>query len=67
MTRPATALLIPCPWSGDENAPVPYSYRVWIWLYKHTRIARHRLGLHADEYVYALRAHRCTWCGRTDR
>lgn len=65
MARRTTALLIPCPWSGDENDPVPRSYRAWIWLYARTRHLRHRVGLHDYEYVYALAARRCTWCGKT--
>lgn len=67
MPQRPTALLIPSPWTGDENDPAPYSYRLWFWLYKRTRILRHRLGLHDFQYIPALRAHRCTWCGRTDR
>lgn len=67
MPQRTTALRIPCPWSGDENDPVPRSYSAWSWLYKHTRRLRHRLGLHDYQYVVVLRAHRCTWCGRTDR
>jgi len=60
--RRTTALLIPCPWSGDERDPVPRSYRAWIWLYVKTRRLRHRVGLHDYEYIPALDGLRCTWC-----
>ena len=66
MPRRATALLIPCPWSGDEFDPVPRRYWAWFWLYKHTRRLRHRLGLHDYQYIYALHGRRCTWCGKTE-
>jgi hypothetical protein len=65
MPRRSTALLIPCPWSGDESDPVPRSYRAWIWLYSRTRRLRHTLGLHDYEYLCALGSRRCTWCGKT--
>ncbi len=65
MPRRSTALLIPCPWSGDEDDPVPRSYHAWFWLYARTRRLRHRIGLHDYEYAPALRARRCTWCGKT--
>lgn len=66
MARRTTALLIPCPWSGDEFGPVPRSYHAWFWLYKHTRRLRHRLGLHDYKYVHALHGRQCTWCGKTE-
>lgn len=65
--RRTTALGIPCPWSGDENDPVPRSYRAWFWLYKHSRIWRHRIGLHDYVYAPALSARRCTWCHKEQR
>jgi hypothetical protein len=65
MPRRYTALLIPCPWSGDESDPVPRSYRAWIWLYGRTWRLRHRLGLHDYEYVCTLGHRQCTWCGKT--
>jgi hypothetical protein len=65
MPRRSTALLIPCPWSGDETDPVPRSYHAWIWLYSRTRRLRHRLGLHDYKYVCALGSRQCTWCGKT--
>lgn len=55
-----TALLLPCPWSGDEHDPIPASYRWWFRLYRASRIVRHWLGLHDWQ------AARCTWCGRED-
>lgn len=61
-----TALLIPCPWSGDENDPTPRRYWAWFWLYKHTRKFRHRLGLHDYQYIYAIHGRRCTWCGKIE-
>lgn len=61
MRRAPTALLIPSPWSGDENDPIPATYRAWFWLYKTTRRLRHRLGLH-DWIGYPSR--RCSWCGK---
>lgn len=59
-----TALLIPSPWSGDENDPITRTYRAWHWLYRNTRRLRHRVGLHDYERLPALRERRCTWCGR---
>lgn len=60
-----TALLIPCPWSGDEHDPVPRSYWAWIWLYVTTRRLRHRVGLHDwHQYNAELEMLRCTWCGK---
>jgi hypothetical protein len=66
-----------CPWSGDENDPIPRSYRPWWWLYVWTRRVRHRFGLHDwqvsyPEHRYGVFRHvRCTWCGlvfgRVDR
>lgn len=64
MARRTTALLIPCSWSGDENDPVPHSYRAWIWLYTCVQQVRHRLGFHAYRFVPALNGRRCTWCGK---
>ncbi|WP_318201051.1 hypothetical protein [Streptomyces sp. SCL15-4] len=65
MPRTPTALLIPCPWSGDEYDPVPRSYAAWFWLYTRTRRLRHLLGLHDYQYVPAIRARHCTWCGKS--
>lgn len=65
MTRQATALLIPCPWSGDENDSTPLRYWAWFWLYKHTRRLRHKLGLHDYESLGVINCLRCTWCGKT--
>ena len=65
MPQRTTALLIPCPWSGDENEEPPRLYWAWMWLYKHTRILRHRVGLHDYKFSYALQGRRCTWCGKT--
>ena len=63
-TRP-TALRIPSPWSGDENDPIPWSYRWWFALYWSTRIIRHWFGLH-DRVVWGVdeTRWRCTWCGK---
>lgn len=58
-----TALLIPCPWSGDENDPIPPTYRAWLWLYGHTRVLRHKVGLHDYKYVPATGLWHCSWCG----
>lgn len=58
-----TALGIPCPWSGDENDPTPRRYWAWFWLYRTTRVLRHRIGLHDFQWIHALNARRCTWCG----
>jgi hypothetical protein len=53
-----TALLIPSPWSGDEYDPIPRTYRAWFWLYRTTRVLRHRIGLH--DWLPG----RCSWCGK---
>lgn len=66
MTRP-TALLIPCPWSGDANDPMPRAYPLWSWLYRTTRALRHWLGLHDWRHVLIDDHMRyCTWCGRRE-
>lgn len=59
-----TALLIPCPWSGDESDPIGWTYRAWYRLYRTSRVARHKLGLHDWRYPPAFSGGRhCTWCG----
>lgn len=63
MDRP-TALGIPNPWSGADAEQAPRSYTLWFWLYQRTRRLRHRLGRHDWQYVPALSARRCTWCGK---
>lgn len=60
-TRQPTALLIPSPWSGDENDPTPQTYRAWHRLYRTTRRVRHWIGLHDWNSSQT----RCTWCGRS--
>jgi hypothetical protein len=63
-----TALLIPCPWSGDENDPAGMSYRLWFWLYRTTRVLRHRFGAHDWRHeVTGSGMKRCTWCGARRR
>lgn len=63
--RQPTALLIPCPWSGDDNDARDWRYACWYWLYRNTRALRHRFGLHdwltayPDDDVIT----RCSWCG----
>jgi hypothetical protein len=64
--RTTTALGIPCPWSGGENDPPPRTYWLWFRLYRVTRRARHRLGLHDWETLRPEGSsgfYRCTWCG----
>lgn len=62
----STALGIPCPWSGDENDPVPRRYTAWIWLYANTRRLRHRIDLH-DYAPWGIgEPRRCTWCGKDE-
>lgn len=64
--RHPTALLIPCPWSGDEHNPTPWTYWWWFRLYRLVRVVRHCFGLHdwrlicVDEPVPWKH---CDWCG----
>lgn len=61
----ATALLIPSPWSGDENDRPGTAYALWFRLYRTTRVLRHRLGMHDWRTAYPEGdIHtRCSWCG----
>lgn len=61
-----TALGWRSPWTGDEDDPIPWTYHVWFWVYKHSRIVRHWFGLHdwKDARPGPDRWCRCTWCGK---
>jgi hypothetical protein len=61
-----TALKISSPWSGDENDPIPHTYRAWYVLYRSTRQIRHWFGLHDSELTRIEDASwlYCTWCGK---
>lgn len=66
MSNKPTALLIPSPWSGDENDPAGVAYAAWYRLYRTTRIVRHRLGLHDWRPVWietGRKFRKCDWCG----
>lgn len=63
-----------CPWSGDDNDPIPRRYWLWYWLYRWTSTAKHLVGWHdwrrqggtwAEDSPHAapFRMH-CHWCGR---
>lgn len=58
-----TALLIPCPWSGSEYDPIPWTYWPWFRLYCATRRLRHQVGLH--DWSQNTMGTKCTWCGAT--
>lgn len=59
------------PWSGDENDPVPASYRWWYRLYvanqrfwHFLRVCDwHRVHPDGDSQLH----YRCDWCGRITR
>lgn len=59
-----TALGIRCPWSGDENDPPDWRYEAWFWLYHHSRVLRHKVGLHDWRKIGVPVFRRCTWCGK---
>lgn len=59
-----TALGIPSPWSGDEFELAGWRYEAWFWLYRRTRILRHKVGLHDWRSIGVSEAQRCTWCGK---
>jgi hypothetical protein len=54
-----------CPWSGDENDPIPRRYWLWYRLYRITRQMKHRLGLHDWRPLIGQLAggRHCSWCG----
>jgi hypothetical protein len=62
-----------CPWSGDDNDPIPRRYWIWYRLYRWANVARHWGGWHqwaaygmvdhAGDQVYAQRRWHCEWCG----
>jgi len=53
---------VPCPWTGDDNDPIPPSYWWWYRLYRSVRVVRHRLGLH-DWSPQWRGGDLCGWCG----
>jgi hypothetical protein len=57
-----TALGWRCPWSGDENDPIPWTYHVWFQLYRRSRVVRHWFGWH-DWGTWGFAGQRCSWCG----
>ncbi len=56
-------MLIPSPWSGDDNDPTDWRYHAWFVLYRRTRQIRHAFGLHDWYEIPIANSRRCSWCG----
>jgi hypothetical protein len=52
------------PWSGDDNDPKPWTYRIWVRAHWTDMRLRHRLGFHAwRPFPLVQDGQRCDWCG----
>lgn len=61
--KPTTVLGWRSPWSGDDNDPRPWTYRIWVRAHWADMRLRHRLGFHAWRPFPLGDGARCDWCG----
>lgn len=59
--REPKALGWTCPWSGDDNDPIPPRYWLWFRLYAWTRRIKHWAQWH--DWEASGQRWRCHWCG----